>query len=437
MKHIGRYRLIAEIGHGGMADVYLALAPGPNGFNKAVVVKALRGEAPDDRSVAMFLDEARIAARLNHPSIVQTHEVGYDGGGRPFLAMEFVEGQSLQSLLRRAKGGAPLPVLLRVISDVLAALDYAHALTDFDGTPLDLVHRDVTPHNVIVSYDGFGKLLDFGIAKATVRSAQTQAGMIKGKVAYMSPEQANGGAIDRRSDLFSVGVMLYQALSGRRFWGDEPDMPVLVKLSQGQLPDLRAGLAGAPGPLAAVVLRAVAASPADRYGAAAEFQADLERAAGALAPRRDVGAYVGGLFASERSGLRDVLDRHSSRDDEGGAYSRRGAPSSVTLTVEAHPPQARLFLDDRPLATNPAAVPVAAGEHRVRAEAEGFAAASQAVAPRADGSVVLTLRPLKGRAAGPGRGGAQAAPKAPSTPPAPPRENASSSAAKGADLAGF
>ncbi len=552
MKDIGRYRLVAEIGHGGMADVFLALAPGPNGFSKAVVVKEMRGEAPEERSVAMFLDEARIAARLNHPNIVQIHEVGYHEGGRPFLAMEFVEGQSLQSLLRRARRGAPMPVLLRVVSDVLGALDYAHGLSDFDGRPLDLVHRDVTPHNVIVSYDGYGKLLDFGIAKANVRSAQTQTGTIKGKVGYMAPEQARGGHVDHRADLFAVGVMLYQAVSGRRYWGDEQDMPILVKLANEQLPDVSAGLAGAPEALAAMVRRALSADPAGRYASAAEFQAELEHygaAAGALATRREVGAYVSSLFGAERAALREVLDRRSrayeafalrgeaeselprlhlsgalpaAGDGSGslpktsltgalvptqapapplaragggalraaaiaglagavalaitGAYmlrasSRPGerpadpdaavaapkaaavvaapkaaaaadapAPPSVTLKIEARPAQAKIFVDDRPLASNPASVLVAAGEHRVRAEAEGFAPASQALTPSEDGSLVLTLRPLKGRAAAPPPAAAAARPGgAPAAPrPAPPqRENASSSAAKGADLAGF
>ncbi|MCU0682972.1 MAG: protein kinase [Polyangiaceae bacterium] len=616
-----------------MADVFLALAPGPNGFNKTVIIKELRGEAPDDRAVAMFLDEARIAARLSHPNIVQIYEVGYHEGGRPFLAMEFVEGQSLQSVARRARReGAPVPVLLRVVSDVLSALDYAHALADYDGTPLELVHRDVTPHNVIVSYEGYGKLLDFGIAKANVRSAQTQGGMIKGKVSYMSPEQASGASVDHRSDLFAVGVMLYQIVTGRRFWGDEQDMPVLVKLASGRLPDIDAGLEGVHAPLAAIVRRALAASPDGRYGSAAEFQADLEgyaAANAALGSRREVSAYMSSIFGAERSALREVLDRRSraypayprgdseselpqlhlsgvlqgagegsgslpktsltgalvpvpapasatmparqggtalwavaitalaavlaiaisgvyvlrkgdskgtaeagapvgkgaaetgapvgkgaaeagapvgkgaaeataarrgaadagagatgkgaadvgagatgkgaadvgagsqaaneanANEANGGGANETGAgpggvgaqpsaaraaataaPAGLTLTVEAKPAQARLFVDDRPLATNPAAVMVAAGEHRVRAEAEGYAAASQSLTPSGDESVSLTLRPLsKSKQAAPsppGRGAAAPKPAAPA-----PREGVSSSAAKGADLAGF
>src|SRR4028118_81903 len=154
MKDIGKYRLVAEIGRGGMADVFLALAPGPSGCNKPVVIKDMRDGGGEERALAMFLDEARIAARLNHPNIAQTHAGGYHAAGTPFLALEFVEGQSLHAVLRRGRPEVPRPVLLRVMVDVLAALDYAHELCDFDGTPLSIVHRDVSPHNVIVSYDG-------------------------------------------------------------------------------------------------------------------------------------------------------------------------------------------------------------------------------------------------------------------------------------------
>jgi serine/threonine-protein kinase len=341
MKDIGKYRLVAEIGHGGMADVYLALAPGPNGFNKMVVVKELREASHDESTLAMFLDEARIAARLNHPNIAQIYEVGYHGTGQPFLALEFVDGQSLQAVLRRAKRDVPRPVLLRVVSDVLSALDYAHGLADFDGAPLQIVHRDVSPHNVIVSYDGFGKLVDFGIAKASLRNVVTQAGVLKGKVAFMSPEQAAGRPVDARSDLFSVGVMFYQAVTGRRLWGTSQDMAILVRLAGGHLPELDESLAEVPEALAAIVRKALAPNPDDRYESAAEFQADLERygqIGQGLASRREVGAYIASLFAAERASLREVLDQRAreSRDpSEESSLPRLQFLSGGTISTES------------------------------------------------------------------------------------------------------
>src|SRR5215510_634418 len=167
---LGKYRLLAEIGHGGMADVYLAVVRGPAGFNKLVVIKQIRPQlAQDPDFLAMFLDEARLAARLSHPNVVQTNEVGNDGD-RYFMAMDYLDGRGLDQIRRRSKVagfGLSVPMQLRVVSDMLAGLDYAHKLTDFDGSPLNIVHRDVSPQNVFVTFDGQVKLLDFGIAKAS------------------------------------------------------------------------------------------------------------------------------------------------------------------------------------------------------------------------------------------------------------------------------
>src|SRR5689334_3257328 len=188
---LGKYRLIAELGHGGMAEVYLAVVRGPAGFNKLVVVKQIRPQlAEDPEFLAMFLDEARLAARLSHPNVVQTNEVGQEGE-RHFLAMEYLDGQPLSRINQRLgpKGGLPLVMHLRVIADLLGGLHYAHELSDYDGTPLGVVHRDVTPHNIFITYDGVVKVVDFGIAKARDALTLTKVGIIKGKIAYMAPEQ--------------------------------------------------------------------------------------------------------------------------------------------------------------------------------------------------------------------------------------------------------
>src|SRR4051812_19204287 len=189
--HVGRYRLLAELARGGMGIVYVAAAQGPAGFTKLVALKELQPELVRDAEfLTMFLEEARMAARLNHPNIVQTIDVS-DADGRHFIAMEYLEGRSLYQVLRRfaAKGGFPLRLALSVIRDALSALDYAHELADAEGRRLAFVHRDMSPHNVFVTYDGHSKVIDFGIAKARDSSLETKTGVLKGRTHYMAPEQ--------------------------------------------------------------------------------------------------------------------------------------------------------------------------------------------------------------------------------------------------------
>src|ERR1700760_1905309 len=189
---LGKYQLIAEIARGGMGIVYLAMVQGPGGFHKLVVVKELNPSVVEEPAfLTMFLDEARLAARLSHPNIVQTNEVGHEGQ-RYFMAMEYLDGRGLDHVRRRSRTagfGLTLHMHLRVICDVLAGMDYAHELADFDGTPLHIVHRDASPQNVFLTFDGQVKLLDFGIAKAADSMHETITGVVKGKVSYMSPEQ--------------------------------------------------------------------------------------------------------------------------------------------------------------------------------------------------------------------------------------------------------
>ena len=203
---LGKYRLLGALGSGGMADVFLAVADGPEGFRKLCVVKLLKETmAEDDEYRAMFLDEARLAARLNHPHIVQTFEVG-ETHGRLMIVMEYIEGQPATRVRRRLTAEQfSLTATVSILCDVLDALEYAHGLTNFDGSKLGIVHRDVSPHNIIIGYDGRAKLVDFGIAKSAAAMQQTQAGVLKGKAAYMAPEQAMMRAIDGRADVFSVG----------------------------------------------------------------------------------------------------------------------------------------------------------------------------------------------------------------------------------------
>ncbi|RYE83091.1 MAG: serine/threonine protein kinase [Myxococcales bacterium] len=202
----GKYRLVAELGHGGMANVFLAASTGPASVTKLLVLKQIRPEmAGDPAFVEMFLDEARLAARVNHPNVVQTLEVG-EASGHYYLAMEFLDGQPLSRIQgREAAEQLTLSQRLRILVDALGGLHHAHELRHYDGSSLGVVHRDATPQNIFVTYDGQVKVVDFGVAKAATSSGQTSAGVIKGKLSYMAPEQARGEPIDRRADVFSVG----------------------------------------------------------------------------------------------------------------------------------------------------------------------------------------------------------------------------------------
>ncbi|HEX3769520.1 MAG TPA: serine/threonine-protein kinase, partial [Polyangiaceae bacterium] len=215
---------IARLGSGGMAEVFLAVARGPVGFNKLAVVKRLRN-SDDAAQVAMFLDEARLAARLNNANIVHTYEVG-EAGGKYFIAMEYLEGQSLHALIARQKvhgSGASDAVAAYIAAQALKGLHFAHQLRDFDGTPLGVVHRDVSPHNLYLTYEGEVKVLDFGVAKTRMNAGNTETGMVKGKIRYMAPEQLSDGAVDARADVFALGVVLWELLARRPlFQGDAP-----------------------------------------------------------------------------------------------------------------------------------------------------------------------------------------------------------------------
>ncbi len=315
LSRIGKYRLIATVGHGGMAHIHLALMAGVAGFNKLLVIKALREDiaASTDDFVTMFLDEARLAARLNHQNIVQSYEVG-QAEGRFFIAMEYLEGQSMKTVERRlSPGGLPLPMQLRVIADIAKGLHHAHSLTGFDGEHLGVVHRDVSPHNVFLTYDGQVKLLDFGIAKAANALHLTKVGVIKGKADYIAPEQIRGEEIDCRADIFSLGVMLWEALAGRRFAGG-PDVSEITKMhlrltgGEAKLRDVNPEV---PERLAQICERAIALDPSHRHPNALELSQDLDDylADSSLHPNaRQLADMIGPAFHRERDQLRKLID---------------------------------------------------------------------------------------------------------------------------------
>jgi eukaryotic-like serine/threonine-protein kinase len=309
---IGKYRVLAKLGQGGMARVLLTMSQGMQGFNKLLVVKELREElAHDPEFLSMFLDEARIAARLNHPNIVQTYEVGNDGD-RYFIAMEYLEGQPLNALFRRVgRRNLPLEVHLKILADVLAGLEHAHALADYDGTPFSIVHRDVSPQNIFVTYDGQVKLVDFGIAKAAGASSRTQEGMLKGKISYIAPEQSRCELVDARADIFAIGIMLWEALAGRRMITREDEMSVLARRMAGQDPSIREIVPELPEDLAAICDKAMASSREDRFQSAREFQEVLEAYLANSDYRvgaKEIGAAVSSAFQDERARIRATIE---------------------------------------------------------------------------------------------------------------------------------
>jgi serine/threonine-protein kinase len=336
----GKYRLIAELGQGGMATVYLAVALGTSGFRKLAVVKLIRPQyAADPDLIEMFLDEARLCARLSHPNIVQTYDVGIDDG-QHLMAMEYLDGVSFNaaiSRLGRDGNNLTFPVRARILMEVLEGLRYAHELTDYDGKPLQIVHRDVTPHNIFVTYDGQVKLLDFGIAKAATSSVQTATGVIKGKLTYMAPEQAFGDPVDARADLYAVGVMLWEALTGRRrFPAGLSDAAMFTRVASGELPETpQAESLGFPAEIDQIIVRSLAPKREDRFQTAAELRAALDGVMHKLPPvsLRDFGNSVAAAFSDERVRIRQVIEDQFRLMDQG----KSSPPTSMNLPTVSPP----------------------------------------------------------------------------------------------------
>jgi serine/threonine-protein kinase len=318
----GKYRSLGRIGQGGMADVFLAVGRGPAGFNKLVVIKRLRDQvASDDAFRDMFLDEARLAARLNHPNVVQTYEV-FEHEGAFFITMEYLEGQPLSKVAREcAKRGMRLQpaISARIISDALCGLHYAHEARDFDGEPLQIVHRDVSPQNIFVTYDGQVKVVDFGIAKAERSSTKTQAGFFKGKAAYMAPEQLEGGAIDRRVDVFTTGIVLWELLAGRRLMAAESTAKTLVRLLRDPVPRVSEIASDIEPALDGIVARALQRDPAARYQTAGEMREALEQylvQSGHSVRHEEIGRMVGEVFRDTRANLQRAIREQMARVSE-------------------------------------------------------------------------------------------------------------------------
>jgi eukaryotic-like serine/threonine-protein kinase len=446
-----QYRRLMPLGSGGMATVHLALAAGPSGFNRLVVVKAMRDELlelPEAR--AMFLDEARLCARLNHPNVVQVSEV-VDSPAGVMIVMEYLDGRPL-SAMYQAGDDFTLLMRLRVVCEVLAGLHYVHELKDFEGEPLGLVHRDVSPHNVFATFDGRVKLLDFGIAKATFASEHTKTGVIKGKLTYMPAEQLRGHPVDRRSDIYSVGCILWEAVAGSRIWNKRPDKDIMQSVLRGDIPRLSSRVDVDPR-LEHIVSRATALDPDQRYATAEEMRLELEELLHTAAPisPRDIGEFLSTAFAeanqkrhaevaqliaalpesagsevatefqasmttsgqASSSGLLprrrwvwpvaalgligvavfvSPLLRRASLPEAPSADASRPVVSQVALSVSVLPKTARVIVDDGPASIGGALTRVAANsEHVVRVESEGYSPVERRVTLANDTTMTIDL----------------------------------------------
>ncbi len=337
-EQLGRYELVAEIASGGMATVYLARAIGMVDFRRFFAVKRLHPHlAKDPDFVAMFIDEAKLAARIHHPNVVPIFEIGMKDE-QYFLVMDYIEGDTASRLIVRAKHSAkllPIGFTVRVLVDTLAGLHAAHELANDEGKPLEIIHRDVSPQNILVGVDGVARITDFGVARAAARIGErTQTGHLKGKLAYMAPEQIRGGVVDRRVDVFAAGIVLWEMLAGERLFKAETDGETLFKVAAAEVPELTQLVPGLPPPIAEVCLRALAKDPADRWATAADFGDALEaaaRTAGTMFTARESAALVNELVGQEITAHRDLVRTWLTRSD----VSRSG----VALAQPFSPPR--------------------------------------------------------------------------------------------------
>ncbi|MCA9653218.1 MAG: protein kinase [Myxococcales bacterium] len=401
--HSRRYEQVGELARGGMAALYLARVRGPSGFTKYVVLKRILAKwADEEEFVEMFLDEARLAATLDHPNVVHVVDAGRDEEG-PFFAMEHIHGEDLRSLLRaQARQGTPLELrhVITIGLGAAAGLHHAHERRDYDGRPLGIIHRDISPSNIIVTFEGGVKIVDFGIAKASTSRHATRPSIRKGKIAYMSPEQCKGAPIDRRSDVFSLGIVLHELCTGRRlFHGDNEFaiMNAIVNHDAIAPSRLRADL---PPGLERIIQRALRRSPDERYSDARALQRDLERFAeeqGIAPSATALGERLEELFGSRPYPWETLATARTSvggttdptRAVEADEVETKVAASSSTpaAVVEGSPPRRRPWAwVVAPLGLGAAALAVMAASNRPSSESEG-GASPPAAAMGAAGSV--------------------------------------------------
>ncbi|MBI5514529.1 MAG: protein kinase [Deltaproteobacteria bacterium] len=369
---LGRYEVISELGTGGMATVYFGRALAAAGFQRLVAIKLLHPHLlKDPQFVRMFLDEGRLAARVQHPNVVATLDLEHTAEAL-YLVMEYIEGDQLLGLYKNARAHGkriPFGITLRIGLDILAGLHAAHELTDDEGNPLKMVHRDVSPHNILVGSDGVSRITDFGIAKAEERIADTREGIVKGKLSYMAPEQSNEAPVDRRADVFSAATVIWECFTGRRLFPGKSDGEVLRNLLQNPIPRLREVDPALPQQLDDVLSRALDRDPERRYPTAHSLGEALENAV-ASAPDlvvsvpRIVAQYVKQMAADKISGEQRERRAHPTQRLP---VFRPDMPAAVAqaAVAQAPPPAPSAFRVPRPppipVLPPPATVPLVPG----------------------------------------------------------------------------
>lgn len=326
----GRYELLDTIASGGMATVHLGRAVGAGGFERLVAIKTMHPHLSSEPDfVAMFLDEARLAARIRHPNVVGTIDIQQDELGL-LLVMEYVEGPSMAQIIRaqaKQKTTVPIEITLRLMLDMLAGLHAAHELCNSSGEPLNVVHRDVSPQNVLVGVDGIARIMDFGVARAESRIASTRSGDAKGKLVYMAPEQAAQKELDRRADVYAAGLVFWELLVGRRLLRGDNDLVVMHQIFHAVHPSPHEAIPAIPREISDVVMQAIAREPADRFPTTAAFADAIDRAARAtntpIASTKGVAEFV------------RALNLHKSPNEVISASRSLPAPSSIRTMPSA------------------------------------------------------------------------------------------------------
>jgi serine/threonine protein kinase len=376
VKRFGKYDLIEPIAVGGMAEVFKARVHGDVGFERTLAIKRILPHLMADADfVSMFVDEAKIAVQLTHSNIAQIHDLGWHDGAY-FIALEYVHGRDLRAITmaEHARGGAvPLPIACAVAMKVAEALDYAHRAEGRDGRPLRVIHRDVSPQNLLVSYDGEVKVIDFGLAKAAGRTHHTAAGILKGKLAYLSPEQASSEPVDYRSDIYALGIVLWELLTGQRLFLRDNDVDTVTAVKLAEVPSPRSLASDVPFELDAIAMRALDRSPAQRYQRAQELHDALEAylyQRGEIITRKRLATYMRELFPEEWMAPNEISEMHEIEliedeveDDETReipedlrrSLVKSTTPRKLSSAPPMTPPAVRTiaFSDDTDALTNP------------------------------------------------------------------------------------
>ncbi len=341
-QRVDRYELVGELASGGMATVYLSRLTGVGGFQRFVAIKRLHPHLANEKEfVEMFLDEARIAARIHHPNVVPILEVGASPVGY-YLVMEYIEGDTLARILARAAQRGkrlPVPIALRIALDMLSGLHAAHELRDDAGEPVNLVHRDVSPQNVLVGIDGIARITDFGVARAASRLTATRVGQLKGKIAYMAPEQAAGEeSLDRRADVFAAGIVIWEELAAKRLFKADNEAATLSRVMTEPVPPLSMVVPGLSVQLSNVIMRALERDPNRRFANCAQFGDALEAAATGkekIATPRELAAYVAEVLGEEVSAQREAVRAWIARSEPSQVGPLPGSTPSSSVSAAA------------------------------------------------------------------------------------------------------